>query len=135
MENEKTFVGGYKIHEYENKNMDIDGFLSNTISKAVYPASNLIHKIKDKQNISALENYGVPAGLVVSIPKIVSYNEFSGGNREDNKKQKKGGTTENIPQVIPENLFDELFGLISSNTKPKGGFYNNSKTQKQKQKE
>ncbi len=123
MQHENSFVGGYKFNEFENKEKDIDGFLSNIITNASYPANSLIKKIKDKQNSPILENMGVPAGLVLSVPKLVPYNEFG-------KEEKKGGSKNSIPEVIPDNLFDELFGLVSSNTKPKGSFANNSKTKK-----
>lgn len=127
MQNEKSFVGGYKFNEFENKNKDIDGFLSDVIINASYPANSLIQKIKDKQNSPILENMGVPAGLVLSVPKLVPYNEYE--HKDNNNTEKKGGLKNTIPDVIPDTLFDKLFGLVSSNTKPKGSSIN-SKTKK-----
>lgn len=123
MQYEKSFVGGYKFNESENKDKDIDGFLSDSILNATYPVKNLISKVKDKQNTSKLENMGIPAGLVLSVPKLVSYNQRGGENKPE-------GENPPIPEVIPDSLFDKLFGLISSNKTPKGGFNTNSKTKK-----
>jgi hypothetical protein len=123
MKIEKHFIENYKFNEKLNAIKDIDGFLSNDFTSGIYPINKLICKNKDFNQLKTLENYGIPAGLVLSDANKIVQEQWGGGkNKNDNSE------TESIPEVLSDKMHDMLFDLISV----KKSYNVNSKTKKNK---
>ncbi len=123
MKIEKHFIENYKFNEKSNIIEDIDGFLSSDFTSGIYPINKLICKNKDCSQLKILENFGIPAGLVLSHPNKISREHHGGGkNKNDNNE------TENIPEALSDKIYDTLFDLISV----KKSYNINSKTKKNK---
>lgn len=123
MKIEKHFIENYKFNEKLNIIEDIDGFLSKDFTSGIYPINKLICKNKDCNQLKILENYGIPAGLVLSQPNKINREQHGGEkNKNDNNE------TESIPEVLSDKIHDMLFNLISV----KKSYNVNSKTKKNK---
>lgn len=118
-----NFINNYKFNGGSILNQLDDNINTNIFTTGTYPINKLIYKNKGGNQLKVLENYGIPAGLVLSRSKII--NEQHGGRKSQSEKM----DIDSIPMVLTDKMHDNLFNLISVNP---NGMSSNTKTKKQK---
>jgi hypothetical protein len=118
-----NFINNYKFNEGSILNQQDDNINTNSFTTGTYPINKLIYNNKGGNQLKLLENYGIPAGLVLSRSKII--NEQHGGRKSQSEKM----DTDSIPMALTDKIHDTLFALISVNP---NGRSSNTKTKKQK---
>lgn len=101
MDYKKSLIEDYYFVKRENPWNDKESFLNQNHLVGIFP----IHKIPHIPSKKQLENYGIPAGF------LQLNNVFIGGGEGEK------GYNKNPPKLIGEELFNELFHLVSSGPK------------------